>query len=263
MKLLRCSSLLLLICTLFSACASQNASSPTQTAGSATGEAATAQPTAQVSAPPATTQTAAAPSATETQLAEATAATLSPAPPYDRTLTPQVRRSETSVAALERDEQRWKLTTGQYTLESFQADTPVLIRRTDTPGALALRFLGGLGGSRALPLLPSSTVVADDEQQLAIRAEGRTDWASYTLQTTVYPFVPGLMRYTLVLTRTGTAPNGTIAPELTFVDPATGEETAAGYTAYADPAAYTAPLVMAMPRMPFGAACSTFWTARH
>ena len=77
---------------------------------------------------------------------------------------------------------------------------------------------------------------------LAVTLSGDVGWAEVTLQLEVYPYQPGLLHTRLTATLHNPPPEGP-ALEWTFVDPATGKETSAGFTVYADPAPMCAPVL--------------------
>lgn len=134
-----------------------------------------------------------------------------------------------------------RLTTGEYTLRFAGSAThdALLVHRTDTGGALALRPLGA--GLNPLPALNDVTSEVSDEV-LAVTLSGDAGWAEVTLRLEVYPYQPGLLRTRLTATLHDPPPDGP-ALEWTFVDPATGEVTKAGFTVYADPAPMCAPVI--------------------
>ncbi len=173
--------------------------------------------------------------------------TLTPTPAftsgdYERRPAPAVQRSETPSAAIEVAETgSVRLTSGEYTLRFAGATThdTLLIQRAGTSGALALRPLGA-----ELNPLPALSVVTSEvgDDVLAVTLSGEVGWAKVTLQLEVYPYQPGLLRTRLTATLHDPPPYSP-ALEWTFVDPATGEETSAGFTVYADPAPMCAPVL--------------------
>jgi len=134
-----------------------------------------------------------------------------------------------------------RLTSGQYTLRFAAATThdALLVQREGASGALALRPLGA-----ELNLLPALSDVASEvgDDVLAVTLSGNAGWAEVTLRLAVYPYQPGLLRTRLTATLHD-APPDSPALEWTFVDPATGQETSAGFTVYADPAPMCAPVL--------------------
>ena len=161
---------------------------------------------------------------------------------YERRAAPAVRRSETPSAAIEVAEAgNVRLTSGEYTLRFAGTAThnALLVQRENTGGALALRPLGA-----ELNLLPALSEVTSEvgDDVLAVTLSGDTGWAEVTLQLEVYPYQPGLLRTRLTATLHDPPPDNP-ALEWTFVDPASGEETSAGLTIYADPAPMCAPVL--------------------
>jgi len=173
--------------------------------------------------------------------------TLTPTPAltggdYERHAAPAVPRSETASATIERAEAgNVRLTSGEYTLRLAGAAThdALLVQRAGASGALALRPLGA--ELNPLPALSDvSSEVGDDV--LAVILSGDTGWAEVRLRLEVYPYQPGLLRTLLVATLHDPPPESP-ALEWTFVDPASGNETSAGFTVYADPAPMCAPVL--------------------
>ena len=176
------------------------------------------------------------------------ALTPTPTPPavqngdYERRAAPAIRRSETPSAAIEVAEAgNVRLTSGEYTLRFAGATThdALLVQRADASGALALRPLGA--ELNPLPALSEVTSEAGNDV-LSVTLSGDVGWAEVTLQLEVYPYQPGLLRTRLSATLNDPPPEGP-ALEWTFVDPATGQETSAGFTIYADPAPMCAPVL--------------------
>lgn len=170
-----------------------------------------------------------------------TAAT--PAPSLTPTLTPPaVRRSETPSAAIEvADTGNVRLTSGEYTLRFAGATThgALLIQQVGAGGALALRPLG----NKLNPLPALNTVTSEtSDDVLAVTLSGNTGWAEVALRLEIYPYQPGLLHARLTATLHDPPPDSSTL-EWTFVDPATGEETSAGFTVYADPAPMCAPVL--------------------
>ena len=168
---------------------------------------------------------------------------------YERRAAPAVRRSKTPSAAIEVAETgNVRLTSGEYTLRFAGTSThdALLVQRTDSSGlpvgsqgALALRPLGNQ--LNPLPALNDVTSETSDDV-LVVTLSGDTGWAEVTLQLEVYPYQPGLL-HTLLTATLHDPPPDSPALEWTFVDPATGEETKAGFTVYADPAPMCAPVL--------------------
>ena len=174
--------------------------------------------------------------------------TLTPTPPavqngnYERRPAPAVRRSETPSAAIEVAETgNVRLRSGEYTLRFAGTTThdALLVQRAGTSGALALRPLGT--ELNPLPVLSDVTSEVGDDV-LAVTLSGDAGWAEVTLQLEVYPYQPGLLHTRLTATLHD-PPSDSPALEWTFVDPATGEETSAGFTIHADPAPMCAPIL--------------------
>jgi len=166
-----------------------------------------------------------------------------PAPALSPTLIPPaVRRSETPSAAIEvADTGNVRLTSGEYTLRFAGAAThdALVIQRTGAGGALALYPLG----ARLNPLPALSDVTSEtSDDLLTVTLSGDAGWAEVTLRLQVYPYQPGLLRTRLSATLHDPPPDSPTL-EWTFVDPATGEETKAGFTVYADPAPMCAPVL--------------------
>ena len=161
---------------------------------------------------------------------------------YERRAAPTVQRSETPSAAIEVAETgNVRLASGEYTLRFAGTTThdALLVQRAGTSGALALHPLGN-----ELNPLPALSDVASEvsDDVLAVTLSGDTGWTEVTLQLEVYPYQPGLLRTRLTATLHDPPPDSP-ALEWTFVDPATGEETKAGFTVYADPAPMCAPVL--------------------
>ncbi|MEO7840501.1 MAG: hypothetical protein ABIU06_14230, partial [Anaerolineales bacterium] len=162
---------------------------------------------------------------------------------------PIVQRSNEPAASLaEVSDSAFALITGDYRLDfgpAAPADT-ILLSRVGSVVALALRPLGGdpsTGSGQALNLLQYVTEIRalDDPAHPGVRLSGSTGWADFTLWLWVYPHNPGLMRYHLELVRLTELPAGIIEPEWTFVEAASGDEMAGGYSGYADKAAFASP----------------------
>ena len=161
---------------------------------------------------------------------------------YERRPAPGVRRSETPSAAIKVAETGdVRLTSGEYTLRFAGTTThdALLVQRAGAGGALALRPLGG--ELNPLPALNDVTSEVSDGV-LAVTLSGDAGWAEVTLRLEVYPYQPGLLRTRLTAALHDLPPDSP-ALEWTFVDPATGEETSAGFTVYADPAPMCAPVL--------------------
>jgi hypothetical protein len=161
---------------------------------------------------------------------------------YERRVAPAIRRSRTPCAAIEVAEAgNVRLTGGEYTLRYAGATThdALLIQQVGSRGALALRPLGS-----ELNLLPALSDVTSEtgNDVLAVTLSGDAGWAEVMLRLEIYPYQPGLLRIRLVATLHAPPPD---APTLewTFVDPASGEETKAGFTVYAAPAPMCAPVL--------------------
>jgi len=161
---------------------------------------------------------------------------------YERAVAPAVRRSESPSAAIEAAQARnVRLMTGEYTLRFAGARThgALLIQREGASGGLALRPLGM--ELNPLPALGNVTSEESDDV-LALTLAGDGGWAEIELRLEIYPYQPGLLRVQLTATLHDLPPEG---PSLgwTFVDPATGEETKAGFTLHAAPAPMCAPVL--------------------
>ena len=222
-------SSLILLWLAFSTLAACTSQTPTPTREPGPTVAATA-------APP----TATAVSATETAVAES-----SPDLPselgYASLEVPLARRSDEPAASLaEASGSAFALITGDYRLDFGPAAPPdtILLSRAGSVAALALRPLGG-----DLGLLQHITEIRalDDPAHPGVRLAGSAGWADFTLWLWVYPHNPGLVRYHLELVRLAELPAGSIEPEWTFVEAASGDEVAAGYSGYADKAAFASP----------------------
>jgi hypothetical protein len=167
---------------------------------------------------------------------------------YERRAAPTVRRTETPSATIEAAEAgNVHLTSGEYNLRFAGAAThnALLIQRAGTNGALALHPLGT--ELNPLPTLSEVTSEAGDSV-LAVILSGSAGWAEVTLRLEVYPYQPGLLHTQLTVTLHDPPPANS-ALEWTFVDPATGEETKASFTVYADPAPLCAPVLYGYARV--------------
>jgi hypothetical protein len=140
------------------------------------------------------------------------------------------------------------LITGDYRLDFGPAAPPdtILLSRAGSTVALALRPLGGdpsAGSGQALGLLQHITDIRASEDPLhpGVRLVGSAGWADFSLWLWVYPYNPGMVRYHLELVRLGELPAGSVEPEWTFVEAASGDEVAAGYSGYADKVAFASP----------------------
>ena len=162
-------------------------------------------------------------------------------PAYDSLAEPLIRRSDEPLAGLSAiTADNFTLDTGDYQLTFDTAAAPAVItlRRAGSPVGLALHPLGA--DADLLEHVDSLTAL-EDVGQPGVRLAGSNEWAEFALELTVYPHNPGLLGYRLELTRLGEPPAGSLAPEWSFVDSATGEEMAAGYSSYADKAPYASP----------------------
>lgn len=151
-------------------------------------------------------------------------------PLIQRSAEPQAGVDSTGPAA-------FALHTGDFHLELGGSHTGLRLTGPG-PAALAIQPFGP-----ALDALAQVDSVApvDDPDRPGVVVAGSNTWMSYRLWVWVYPHNPGLLRYHLELTRSGDVPNGSVEPEWLYVDPATGEETAADYTAYADRSSFASP----------------------
>lgn len=191
------------------------------------------------------TATAGAPTATALSGTETAVAAGLPALPaelgYTSLALPLAQRSRERAAVLaEARSSSFALITGDYRLDFGPAAPPetILLSRAGSAVALALRPLGG-----ALGLLAHVTEInaSGDPDHPGVRLAGSAGWADFALWLWVYPHNPGLIRYHLELVRRADLPAGSLEPEWTFVAAATGEEAAAGYSSYADKAAFASP----------------------
>jgi hypothetical protein len=154
---------------------------------------------------------------------------------------PLAGRSAEPVAGLaEANDDAFALITGDYRID-FVPAAPVddiLLSRAGYKVALALRPLG-----KDLGLLQHITEIRalDDPAQPGVRLAGSVGWADFTLWLWVYPHNPGLVRYHLEMVRLAELPAGSIESEWTFVDATSGDEMSAGYSGYAEKAAFAAP----------------------
>ncbi len=198
-------------------------------------------------ATPAATPTAMAESPTATAISgtETAVAVGLPALPselgYTSLALPLAQRSPDRMAALvEASPDSFALTTGDYRLDFGPDGLPQTIRlsRAGSAVGLALRPLGG-----DLNLLEHVTAISasDDPDHPGVRLAGSAGWGDFALWLWVYPHNPGLVRYHLELVRRGDPPAGSLEPEWTFVEAATGAEAAGGYSSYADKAAFASP----------------------
>jgi hypothetical protein len=194
---------------------------------------------------PAGAATVAPPTATSVSVTKSPIAGNSPAlpsePDYASLELPLARRSEEPAAGrVETSGNAFALFTGDYRLDFGPATPPdtILLSRAGSAGALALRPLGG-----DLSLLQHITEIKalDDPAHPGVRLAGSTDWADFALWLWVYPHNPGLVRYHLELVRLSELPAGSIEPEWTFVEAASGVEVAGGYSSYAEKAAFASP----------------------
>ncbi len=195
-------------------------------------------PTAVIAIPVRATTTAV--SVPVTAVVESTAVVAS-VPVYSRRDVPLAQRSaEPTASLLNVAGGSFRLLTGNYRLDFGPAVLPgaVLLTRAGSSVALALRPLGA-----DFDLLEHVTQIIglDDPARPGVQLTGSTGWADFALRLWVYPHNPGLLYYHLELVRRAEPPSGSITPEWTFVDPATGDEAAGGYSPYADKAAFASP----------------------
>ena len=159
-------------------------------------------------------------------------------PAYTSLAAPLIQRAADPQAGLDGTRPTgFVLHTGDYRLEL-------------SPGTAGVRLTGPAAAALALqPFGPALDALAQvdhvapagGDDQPGVIVSGSSAWMSYVLWLWVYPHNPGLLRYHLELTRLGDVPAGGIDLEWAFVDPATGEETAANYTPYADRSSFAAP----------------------
>jgi len=200
-------------------------------------------------------------SATETAIAESSLDLLPSELGYTSLGLPLVRRSDEPAAGLAKvSDNAFALITGDYRLDFGPAAPPdtILLSRAGSVVALALRPLGS-----DLGLLQHLTEIKalDDPAHPGVRLAGSAGWADFTLWLWVYPHNPGLVRYHLELVRLAELPDGSIEPEWTFVEAASGDEITAGYSGYADKAAFASPSFYGYVEA-WIAHCCTGWMSR-
>jgi len=205
---------------------------------------ATAAPTLEATFAPTVTPPPSVAAAAATQPATAaveTTATTSPLPQYNSLETPLVARSVQAAASLKNaGSGRFSLVTGEYQLDFGPAalSSTVLLTRAGSAVGLALQPLGA-----DFNLLSHVTRVLgqDDPARPGVQLVGSADWADFSLWIWVYPHNPGLVYYHFELTRRAEVPAGSVLPEWTFIDPATGAEAAADYGPYAEKSEFALP----------------------
>jgi hypothetical protein len=158
-------------------------------------------------------------------------------PAYTSLNVPLIQRAAGPQAGLDTTRPgAFMLHTGEFQLE-LSASAPASASR---PGTAALS-LQPLGPALRRPRSGGWRHAAPDSERPGVVVAGHNAWMSYAMWLWVYPHNPGLLRYHLELTRSGDVPAGGVEPEWAYVDPATGEDTAANYTAYADRSSFAAP----------------------
>jgi hypothetical protein len=149
---------------------------------------------------------------------------------------PLTHRSEAISAGIGDQRVGTHLWSGEYRVAIEEG--AVVVSRPGSPVALALQPLGP-----ELNLLAFDETIEtfEREERAGVTLSGSAPWADFTLLIEVYPHNPGLIHYGLDFTPMGESSAGSAMPEWAFVDPMTGNETAAGYEAFADRAAGAAP----------------------